>query len=234
MSNAETTNHCSAPWSNLEIFVFSLKCFVVRATMRTRLPRSPSASWCHQSTTSVFIAVWDTCDRNDEIKQCMDVICLLKVVKYSPQMSILCFWTTSHTITSCWFVVRLLLSIKLCSCRAVCAKTAKQWKCYTSVLFCQHVPVSEGGNYLLLSPRQRYLQTDHHRSKSSGWQIDRRWKHLPEWFDERRNAHSRSKSIWTCRVSRTRLIKRLHDVYQAGNDTLKTQFLPETSCKAHR
>lgn len=129
MSNAETTNHCSAPWSNLEIFVFSLKCFVVRATMRTRLPRSPSASWCHQSTTSVFIAVWDTCDRNDEIKQCVDVICLLKVVKYSPQMSILCFWTTSHTITSCWFVVRLLLSIKLCSCRAVCAKTAKQWNC---------------------------------------------------------------------------------------------------------
>lgn len=161
MSNAETTNHCSAPWSNLEIFVFSLKCFVVRATMRTRLPRSPSASWCHQSTTSVFIAVWDTCDRNDEIKQCVDVICLLKVVKYSPQMSILCFWTTSHTITSCWFVVRLLLSIKLCSCRAVCAKTAKQWKCYTrwtSVPFCQHVPVSEGGNYLLLSPRQRYLE----------------------------------------------------------------------------
>lgn len=58
MSNAETTNHCSAPWSNLEIFVFSLKCFVVRARMRTRLPRSPSASWCHQSTTFVFIAVW--------------------------------------------------------------------------------------------------------------------------------------------------------------------------------
>lgn len=74
----------------------------------------------------------------------------------------------------------------------------------------------------------------HANDTLSGWQIDRRWKHLPEWFDERRNAHSRSKSIWTCRVSRTRLIKRLRDVYQAGNDTLKTQFLPATSCKAHR